>query len=179
MKRTTTLTGALILALGATALPAVAQPFGEGHGPRGPMFSFEDMDANGDGKVTKEEIKAQGEARFKAADTNGDGSLSAEEMVASMEKMRAERMLKGAERMIARRDANKDGKLTADEMAPRNGDRMFAMMDLDEDGTVTKTEMELARKNMRGHHGDRDGQRGERGWHGPRWMKKHDAEKSE
>ena len=154
MKRTTTLAAALIAALGATALPATAQDRGDGpRGPRGPMFSFEEMDTNA-------------AAKFAEADTDGDGALSAEEMIARMETHRAERMKRGAERMIERRDTNDDGKLSAEEMMPKNRGEMFARMDLDEDGTVTKTEMDIVRKTMRDHRAD----------HGKRWMKRDKSE---
>lgn len=167
MKRTTTLAAALIAALGATALPATAQDRGDGpRGPRGPMFSFEEMDTNGDGKLTQEEIEAHAAAKFAEADTDGDGALSAEEMIARMETHRAERMKRGAERMIERRDTNDDGKLSAEEMMPKNRGEMFARMDLDEDGTVTKTEMDIVRKTMRDHRAD----------HGKRWMKRDKSE---
>ena len=178
MKRTTALTGALILALGAASLPALAQQ-GPGDGPRtprGPMFQFEDVDADGDGKITQEEMAAQAAARFAAADANGDGQLSAEEMQAQMQAQRAERMKQNAERMIARRDTNKDGMLSAEEMAPRNSDRMFARLDADKDGAISKQEMEQARERFQkrdGDHGKRfgDHRKGERGEHGDRWMK--------
>ena len=168
MKRATTLTGALILALAATSLPVMAQDGQAKEGPRGhrgQMFNFDDVDANGDGKVTQDEIAAHGAARFAAADTDCDGSLSVDEMVANMDRKREERMRKGAERMIERRDANDDGQLTADEMTPRNGDRMFARLDADKDGAISKEEMEDARKS---HKGQRKGERGE---HGKRGMK--------
>jgi EF hand len=63
-----------IIALAAlVSVSSVA--FAKDKGPTNP-------DANGDGKVSKEEIAAQVEAdqiMLKAADTNGDGELSAEE----------------------------------------------------------------------------------------------------
>ncbi|WP_375173399.1 EF-hand domain-containing protein [Pseudooceanicola sp.] len=153
MKRTPALTGALILALTATAIPAFAQERGDGpRGPRGPMLPFEEIDANGDGQITQEEIAAHAAARFAQADTDGDGTLSSEELVARMEAQRAERMQRRAERMIERRDANKDGRLTADEMGPRGGDRLFARLDANEDGVITKEELDQAREAFRERH---------------------------
>ncbi len=167
MKRTTALTGALIIALAATGLPAVAQDRGDG--PRGPIFPFEDIDANGDGQITQEEIAAHAAARFAAADTDGDGALSAEELIAQREQQRTERLQRRAEQMIERRDANKDGRLTADEMGPRDGEGMFARLDANDDGVITKEEIEEARAAFKDRHGHgkrfKDHRKGERGDH--------------
>lgn len=175
MKRTTTLTGALVLALAATSLPAFAQDRGEGpRGPRGPMFNFEEIDANGDGQITQDEITAHAAARFAAADTDGDGALSADELVAQREAQRAERMQKAAERMLERRDTNGDGRLTADEMGPRDGDRLFSRLDANEDGAISKEEMEQAREKFEKRHGKwGEHRKGERG-HGDHKKPRHD-----
>lgn len=48
------------------------------HGKEGMMF--QNMDANGDGVVTKSEFKAFNNKRFKEMDANGDGKLTPEDM---------------------------------------------------------------------------------------------------
>ena len=174
MKRNTALFGAIILAVAGTSFPAVAQD--RGQGPRGPLFQFEEIDANSDGKITQEEIDAHAAARFAAADTNGDGSLSADELLARLEEQRAERLKRSADRMIERRDANNDGVLSADEMTPRNSERLFSRLDANNDGEITKEEADAARAKMeerRDGHGKRfgDHRKGERG-HGD-WKKRH------
>ena len=178
MKRTTALTGALVLALVGASLPAMAQQQGDGQrGPRGPMFQFEDVDANSDGKITQDEITAHAAARFAAADTDGDGMLSQDEMIARMQAQRDERMAQGAARMIERRDTNGDGVLSAEEMAPRNTDRMFARLDANDDGEVSKEEMEQARERFEKRMGDHkrfgEHRKGERGGHDG-WKKHRD-----
>ena len=59
--------------------------------------TFEEMDANKDGKVTLDEYKAAApkdapaekvEARFKKIDANGDGVITKEEMDAATQKMK-------------------------------------------------------------------------------------------
>lgn len=85
--------------------------------------NFDKIDANGDGQLSRVEMrqwseqrraarqaerKAEMERRFKAADKDGDGHISRAEAEASMPK-------------VAKRfdvlDANKDGKLTREELA--------------------------------------------------------------
>ncbi len=172
MKRTALwMTGALIVALGAAG---VASAHGKAFGERGagmPMFEemFAQVDADGDGKVTKEEFEAFRAARFAAADTDGDGKLSPEEMEAAREARRMERV-RG---MITRLDTDGDGLLSAEELAagaPRRGpEAMFGMLDADEDGALTLEEMQAGRPGfgrhggmdrMGGHHGHDGGHRG-------------------
>lgn len=158
MKRTMTLTGALILALAANALPVSAQERGDA--PRGPRFDFAQVDADGDGKITQAEIDAHAAARFAQSDTDGNGSLSVEELIARMQTRQDERLQRGAERMIERMDKNDDGVLSADEMAPRDNSRMFARLDANDDGAISQDEMEKAKdrfEKKRGKWGKRHG----------------------
>jgi hypothetical protein len=72
-----------------------AQGGGQGKGAQGtaPKYGcqqrFDELDANKDGKITKEEFfaiphhMANAEQNFKAMDVNGDGSLTKEEFCAS------------------------------------------------------------------------------------------------
>lgn len=86
--RITTLFATAALAV-VVAAPAFAQPpaGGPGGGGRGMLPDFATMDANKDGKVSKEEFikalpeqaKERGEQMFTRRDANTDGSLSKEE----------------------------------------------------------------------------------------------------
>ena len=58
-----------LLALGLFGFAALAQD----------LPSFEDVDANGDGQITRQEAAAIEGLDFTAADTNQDGTLSMEE----------------------------------------------------------------------------------------------------
>ncbi|CUH87985.1 EF hand [Phaeobacter sp. CECT 5382] len=122
--------------LGATAV--MAKP---GFGGCGPMMQFEELDADGNGEVTKAEMDAHKAARFKTADSNGDGKLSAEEMLAMAQK-RAEIR---TQKMIKRFDTDGDGALSESEL-PKPGRRgdMFKRMDADGSGGISKDEFEEA-----------------------------------
>ncbi|MGV6812311.1 MAG: EF-hand domain-containing protein [Brevirhabdus sp.] len=158
-------------AIFGAGLAAAKQGPGEGHrGGHMPMI-FEQLDANGDGIVTQDEMKLHSEARFTEADGNGDGKLSAEEMIAAAQaraeeamKDRAERMsermAKRTERMIEKKDTDGDGLLTMAELqdGQSRGERFFEKLDTDGDGAVSKEEFEAAKSRLmkRGGH-----QRGE------------------
>ena len=147
----------------AVSLPANAM--GPGDGPmQRPAFS--DLDTNGDGSLTLEELQGAREARFAEADTDGDGNLSRDEMLAAD----AERMATMIDRQMERFDDNEDGMLSAnemDDMGARRPDpeRMFARVDADGDGVVTEAEYdEIGSCMMRrgGGNGERGGPHG--GW---------------
>ncbi|MEX3014617.1 EF-hand domain-containing protein [Gymnodinialimonas hymeniacidonis] len=131
----------------ALAAPAFAQEAG-GEPPR---MIFQELDADGNGAVTLEELQAAGEARFARADTDGDGALSREELIARGEA----RIEARVDRMLERLDANGDGQLTEAEMEEaregrghRHGrggpspERMFERLDADGDGSVTEAEFD-------------------------------------
>jgi Ca2+-binding EF-hand superfamily protein len=88
----------------AAALPRLAE-------------KFDQIDANHDNQLSRDELRAYHQVQFAKAvgDTDGDGKVS-----------RAEFMAKAAER-FDRLDANKDGFVTPDEMrAARKGHRHHA-----------------------------------------------------
>ncbi|QPH53375.1 EF-hand domain-containing protein [Pontivivens ytuae] len=126
---------AVLIALGAGALPAAAQP-------RGAAFPFEEVDTDGNGEVTSAELDAWREARFAANDTDGNGSLSVEELRAAQEQNRSGRL----ERMIQRADANGDGELSPSEMPGSDSSRMFDRLDRDGSGGISEAEIETARE---------------------------------
>ncbi|MGH1354402.1 MAG: EF-hand domain-containing protein [Thalassovita sp.] len=171
MKRAILISTAAVLTLtigAGTAMAFGKDRMGGHHGPRGPMFNFEEVDANSDGKITQDEISAHFKARFDQADTDGDGALSADEMTARAKAENEERMAKRTDRMIERRDANDDGKLSFDEMQPKKQGKMFDRLDADNDGAISTEEFAKLQERMdkRGHgegkmmrqgHGDGDG----------------------
>lgn len=170
MKQTKILAVILATAGALAATTAMAKPGGPDMGPR---IQFEELDADGNGEITKAEMEAHKAARFGATDTNGDGQLSAEELVAQEQS----RATKRVEKMISRMDTDGDGVLSAEEMSARGdrGDRgkreerrgdMFKRVDRDGNGAISKEEFEHAEHHRGGKH------RGKRGGHdrdcGPR-----------
>lgn len=151
----------LALALTGTALASAANamPGGKRGGPDMEPPSFEELDTNGDGVVTLEELEALGAARFAEMDTDGDGSISADEMLAAMQERAAERMAKGIERMIEKHDENGDGVLSAEELPQPKHDRMIERLDEDGDGAISAEEFEAAKekRDERGKHSGKNG----------------------
>jgi len=151
LAKTTVLTAALVAALGmATTGQAQA------HGGNGRAMAFETLDANADGFVTLEEMKAAQAARFAENDTDGDGFLNMEELTEARGKMKKTANGEGLSdrqkaRMMRALDENGDGKVALSEMPTERMEKMFAKLDADSDGKVSKEELE-ARK---GKHGKR------------------------
>ncbi|MDV4143629.1 MULTISPECIES: EF-hand domain-containing protein [Shimia] len=172
MKRAKLMSGVLAAALMMGGAAAYAEgKMGHGmHGPR-PMMNFEEIDANADGKITKEEIAAIGATQFGKADADGDGFLSLEEMNARGLEMAKARIEARSAKMLERMDADKDGKLSMDEMqamkdkGPRGKmmDRMFDRADADDDGAISQDEFDAAQARMQERM--QDGKGGHKGWH--------------
>lgn len=150
------LTGAAI-AKGGDMRPGKCGP-----GPEKVEMMFERLDANGDGKISAEEMAAAPQRRFEAMDANGDGKVSAEEMVEHRMTMMRARIEAQVAGMIAEMDDDGDGMLSAEEMGPgRRAERraeshrakMFAHMDADDDGVVTLEEAQAGAAKMAEHHG--------------------------
>ncbi len=125
-----------IMASGA----AFADDNGEGKGKHMDRPSFEEIDTNGDGQLTKAELAAVRAAKFAERDTDGNGELSIEEMTADREVKDESRM----ERKFEFMDKDSSGGISLAEMSP-NDDRIekrFVMMDADENGTISEDEFE-------------------------------------
>lgn len=107
----------------------------QGQADQRPMMGMRGMDTNNDGTITREEFDAghQGaDIRFQSADTDRDGAVSRKEFDALGQARRNQ--------AFADLDANKDGKLSPDEMESRRT-AMFDRMDANRDGRITAEEM--------------------------------------
>jgi hypothetical protein len=96
-------------------------------------------DANGDGMITRDELKAAHQAMRaesqKKLDTNGDGVVSDEERAAARARFRAEH--------FAEADKNHDGALSADEVPARRWEHI-KVADANGDGKITAAELDAA-----------------------------------
>lgn len=121
-------------------------------------FDFAAVDANSDGKITKEEVEAFKTARLTAMDSDGDGKLSAAELTVAHETARAARKAARTEAMVKQFDKDGDGMLSFAEMPAGTGmDKMFSRLDSDNDGAISQAELDAAKAKMAGR---RDGKKG-------------------
>ncbi len=118
--------------LGGTAYAAGA----DGNGNPG-RDRFERIDADGNGRIDRQEFAAAGDARFAWLDADGDGVITLAEVE---EKARRER----AARRFERIDADGDGAVTRAEFTAA-GDTMFAHLDENGDGFLSMGELERRR----------------------------------
>ena len=183
----TRLTGLTIIAMALAGLSTAAvgqqgpgrEP-GPGRGPMGPHGGFErifmQIDTDGDGKITLQDVEAWKAAQPKVEDSNADGKISAEELAAPMIAEATRRAQERAARIVAELDTDGDGLLSAAELAqrplagPMSGPsgfgegpdgggfskapdlgRLFQRLDADGDGVVTRDEVEKAAVRMKGH----------------------------
>ncbi|MEQ9261040.1 MAG: EF-hand domain-containing protein [Roseovarius sp.] len=126
-----------------------------GHGPR---HSFEELDADADGRITPAEMQAHMQGRFEAADADGDGQLTREELDAQASKAQAERRARFIDMMMERADTDDSGTISMDEMQAARQMRhgmMFQRIDADGDGMISKEEFaEMRKRHGMGHrHG--------------------------
>jgi len=142
---------AMVVVGGVGSLHAESEMKNMRHG-MGMQPSFEELDADADGKITPEEMAAQMQARFEGADGNGDGALSRDELIARMTERQAERIAAHADHMIERHDTDGDGMISPDEMKAGRDGRMFKRADTDGDGAISKAEFDAMREDMRARH---------------------------
>ncbi|WP_282064576.1 EF-hand domain-containing protein [Aliiroseovarius marinus] len=138
------------------------------------QMEFVDVDLDKNGQITVEDLQAAAKARFDTADANGDGALTLDELKAQAEKRMADRMAakgdgkgdgKGKmfqkrmgwklEDMLAKKDADGNGSLSFDEMSPDVAklERMIDRFDTDDDNAISAAEFDAAQKEMFMRHG--------------------------
>lgn len=160
---TATLAAILAGGLGSAAMADRMRDHG-GMGPMGmmmqdgPMFDFDKVDTDKDGKITPEEFAAARAARIAELDADKDGKISTDELVAMRMRGAEDRIRAQVGQMMQRMDADGDGVLTAAEVlampGPGPGPQMLARVDTDGDGAVSKAEAEAARDRMMARMGD-------------------------
>lgn len=139
-----------ILAAMALGVRAEDAPKAPPHGGEGQRPQMPKLDADGDGKVTKDEFAAGAAQRakffFEHMDENKDGKVTAEEFKAAEERMK-ERAGGNAPKDapdFAKLDKNGDGAITQDEAAEgakARSEKRFAEMDKNSDGVLSGDEI--------------------------------------
>lgn len=163
---------AALAAAGATVADqrgGMGQMRGEGRMGQMGAMSFADLDTDGNGRFSPEDMAARADARFAELDADGDGQVSREEFLAHSAARASDR----AGEMFDRLDADGDGVLSRDAIEARGGpgrgvERMIARFDTDNDGALSEAEFDTALANMR-EHGGRGGHEGREGRGGPRF----------
>jgi Ca2+-binding EF-hand superfamily protein len=161
-RKTILIAAGALLAVGGVAV-AIAQVgqrdsrFGDrmmrgewGHGPmmRGDRGWHGRMDRHGflrgrDRSVTQDEFDARTRERFARLDKNSDSVIEAAEIEAMLSDRGARRGRMGEhlqQRVMARWDADRDGKATKDELLA-NARKRFAEFDLNSDGKITDDDL--------------------------------------
>jgi hypothetical protein len=102
------------------------------------------FDLDGDGRITRTEFISGRDARFNKFDRNGDRAVSAQDFPPNM----AGRPLAAlVGRMMAQADANKDGRVTRDELGT-SGTPFFEKADADGNGVVEQSEVARFRSQL-------------------------------
>ncbi len=120
------------------------------HGPnQGQKKMFEQIDADKDGIVTQDEMKAHRGQIFDKMDRNDDGYLEGEEKRLGRQKYKAKRKIHQAERKLDRKqeaDTDKDGKVSYAEFATKNSP-LFKRLDSNGDGNISAEEHDAAKRD--------------------------------
>ena len=147
---------ASVVATGTVLAAGAAQAQGPGKMHRFDL-SFQALDTDADGQITREEMQNHRIARFAETDADGDELLSYEEMVQAGNARVEVRVTE----MIERFDTNGDGALSLEEMPERGKSRrsgkMFDRIDADDSGSISQEEVEEAKARMKEHKSRRHG----------------------
>ncbi|RIA46651.1 EF hand domain-containing protein [Hephaestia caeni] len=151
---------------GGAALAAQATPAPDAQ-PRAPR-AMPKIDTDGSGTISRAEMLAAAEARFARRDANGDGQLSGDEMRAPHKHRshRGQRGHRGGHRghgdMLKHLDTNGDGVVTRAEAEAAGATRAakhFDRIDANKDGRVDQAEVAQVRAQMKARWQQRKAER--------------------
>ncbi len=145
MKNTSRLLTALS-AFGMLVITGATAQAGPGGGAM--LLPFAKMDADGDGYLTRDEVRKAREARFAKYDANGDGKAEVSEIDAAIMKRLEKRKVKIRYRILGRLDANGDGVIDKEEYLNARM-RMFDRADRNGDGRIDRREAAMFARKMR------------------------------
>ena len=130
--------------------PGMRPPMGMGFGMGPGLPPFAVLDANKDGKVTPDEIKAYEAKMVEGLDANKDGMLTADEIAAQFTKVDRMRMEAGFAAMAKRVNPQGDGKLTIDQLAarPYPAERILDRMLKKGDGKITQADFDKMKERF-------------------------------
>lgn len=144
MLKSSVVAAVAVAVFGVSAAVAQATPQPGQQERRGQMGQLMQADANGDGRVTKDEIRARRSQAFDRRDANKDGFVSADEAP----QREARRTGGGDNAGFMRADADGDGKVSRAEFVDRDFGG-FDRIDANKDGAVDRSEIAAAREQRR------------------------------
>jgi Ca2+-binding EF-hand superfamily protein len=130
----------ILLLLAAGEASAAPSPEADNPRPARPNAGIMRYDTNKDGFVDRSEWQAGQEARFRQLDANNDGKLSKDELIADT---RNDRQAERQEAFFRRMDRDRDGVVSKAEFMAQ-ADRNFARCDTDKDGRTNTAECRQA-----------------------------------
>lgn len=134
-----------------------------GHHGGGIMKIMKHADADKDGNISKDELNAAHQAKFKEFDLDANGTVTAEEV----QKKLSERYARLAKKITRRFDKDRNGSVTEEEFMDSAASKLYRL-DLNDDGIISKNEMPRRKRygKRRGGKHWRHGRKGHRGHHG-------------
>jgi hypothetical protein len=128
----------------------------QGWGGRGGMghagMMLDLLDADGDGRITREELESWRAERLRTYDEAGDGQLSLDEFAGLWAEITRPMMVRAFQML----DRDGDGQVTEAELA-RATDRMFSRLDRTGDGVIEEGDLERRRGPRHEGRGPRGG----------------------